>query len=271
MSVITYDREESVLRGQVPLLKFKEYLGTLKLDEVTDIDFSNNGYCTDSVIKVILDYKKDTILGNLKSVNLTGCKLVTDHGIRWLAQIIAGAPVISVNLNSCNKVTDDGLFFVNESLGNSTEKTSFPKISVQDTSVKYASSIKGKILAGHPVFPIVGDVVNHKTGNVLVVPHPSVKQSLGSCLSGGSGSTGEGPHHYPQVKFEDDWKLNVNEVSMNNPLFDVLARSNPPQVVLPFDASATPKEISAHIRDAITRISMREKWKSRNGKPQERK
>lgn len=263
MSVITYDREESVLRGQVPLLKFKEYLGTLKLDEVTDIDFSNNGYCTDSVIKVILDYKKDTILGNLKSVNLTGCKLVTDHGIRWLAQIIAGAPVISVNLNSCNKVTDDGLFFVNESLGNSTEKTSFPKISVQDTSVKYASSIKGKILAGHPVFPIVGDVVNHKTGNVLVVPHPSVKQSLGSCLSGGSGSTGEGPHHYPQVKFEDDWKLNVNEVSMNNPLFDVLARSNPPQVVLPFDASATPKEISAHIRDAITRISMRE-----NGNPE---
>lgn len=59
-------------------------------------------------------------------------------------------------------------------------------------------------------------MVNHKTGNVLVVPHPSVKQSLGSCLSGGSGSTGEGPHHYPQVKFEDDWKLNVNEVSMNN-------------------------------------------------------
>lgn len=41
------------------------------------------------------------------------------------------------------------------------------------------------------------------------------------------------------------------------PLFDVLARSNPPQVVLPFDSSATPKEISAHIRDAITRISMR--------------
>lgn len=63
---------------------------------------------------------------------------------------------LQVNLNSCNKVTDDGLFFVNESLGNSTEKTSFPKISVQDTSVKYASSIKGKILAGHPVFPIVG-------------------------------------------------------------------------------------------------------------------
>lgn len=41
------------------------------------------------------------------------------------------------------------------------------------------------------------------------------------------------------------------------PLFDVLATSNPPQVVLPFDASATPKEISAHIRDAISRISMR--------------
>lgn len=37
---------------------FQEYLGTLKLEEVTDIDFGNNGYCTDSVIKVILDHKK---------------------------------------------------------------------------------------------------------------------------------------------------------------------------------------------------------------------
>lgn len=51
------------------------------------------------------------------------------------------------------------------------------------------------------------------------------------------------------------------------PLFDVLARSNPPQVVLPFDASATPKEISAHIRDAITRISMRVCKKKKNTTP----
>jgi hypothetical protein len=62
----------------------------------------------------------------------------------------------------------------------------------------------------------VVDVVNHKTGNVLIVPHSSVKQSLASALSGGSVTANEGLHHYPLVKFEDEWKLNVNEVNMNN-------------------------------------------------------
>lgn len=30
----------------------------LKLEEVTEIDFTGNGYCTDSVIKVIRDHRK---------------------------------------------------------------------------------------------------------------------------------------------------------------------------------------------------------------------
>ena len=60
------------------------------------------------------------------------------------------------------------------------------------------------------------DFVHSKTGHVLVVPHHSVKQSLASSLSGGKVTSCEGLHHYPLVKFEEDWELNINEVSINN-------------------------------------------------------
>ncbi|XP_062577173.1 uncharacterized protein LOC134239045 [Saccostrea cucullata] len=254
MTEITYDREESVLRGQIPLHKFKENLAELKLDEVTDINFSSNGYCTDAVIKVIRDHTKGTTLKNLKTVNLSGCDLLTDHGMKWLAEVIAGAPVSSINLDSCEKITDVGVSLLNEEL-----KEGLCRISVRDISLRYITTLKRKIIVGTPVFPHIGDTSDNKTGNVLIVPHPSVKQSLASSLSGGSVTASEGLHHYPQVKFEDDWKLNINEVSINNPLFDVLASSNPVQVIIPFDASAVPKEVSSHVKDTITRISMREK------------
>nr|XP_022323918.1 uncharacterized protein LOC111124909 isoform X4 [Crassostrea virginica] len=257
MSKITYDREESILRGQVPLHKFKEKLQELQLDQVEEIDFSDNGYCTDSVIKVILDHKKEKVLQKLSSVNFSGCNLLTDHGMKWLAEVIDGAPLLSINLDSCKKVTDDGLFLLSHKIG--VDKDFMVKISVRNTAVRYTRSLKAKVLVGNPIFSGIGDFVHSKTGHVLVVPHHSVKQSLASSLSGGKVTSCEGLHHYPLVKFEEDWELNINEVSINNPMFDVLARSNPVQVVIPFDASATPTEVTSHVKDTITRIAMRER------------
>ncbi|CAG2234887.1 LRRK2 [Mytilus edulis] len=64
---LSYDQEDALVRGQIPLYEFKEVLKAQDESKITTIDFSRNGYCNDAVLKLIATEKKLTEHYNLRS------------------------------------------------------------------------------------------------------------------------------------------------------------------------------------------------------------
>ncbi|XP_061180809.1 uncharacterized protein LOC133189455 [Saccostrea echinata] len=253
MKTLTFDKEESFLRGHIPLQKFKKQIETLKWESLEEIDFSGNGYCTDAVINIIRLVKKG-ILSCLQRVDLQGCQILTDVGVKWLSEILESANKLTqVNLDGCCLVSDVGLAHL---LGVLPEKC---HVSVIGTAVCCLTSARDKHVrtGGGSTLPPSEETTDFKQGGILVVPHISIKSSIAHILNGNMDVPQTGLHHVTTY-FKDGWSMNINEVTLLHPFFDVLVRSNPIQVVIPFDSSADLNDVSKHVNDVVSKVIMKE-------------
>uniref|UniRef100_K1PTH6 non-specific serine/threonine protein kinase n=1 Tax=Magallana gigas TaxID=29159 RepID=K1PTH6_MAGGI len=248
MATLTFDKEESFLRGHIPLQKFKKQIELLKWESVEVIDFAGNGYCTDQVIYTIRTAKRGAF-SSLQRINLRGCQLLSDVGLSWLSDIIVGASkLVNVNLDGCCLVSDVGFARLLSVLPADCH------LSVIGTAVCRLSAARDKKVrtGAGSAFPLDEGISDFKQGGVLVVPHSSVKSSIAHALGDKAGVSLTSLHHMT-LGLKDGWTINLNEADINNPLLDILVGSKPVQVLIPFDGSADINDVYKHVTEVVSR------------------
>eukprot|EP00105_Crassostrea_gigas_P044576 XP_019928724.1 PREDICTED: uncharacterized protein LOC105342841 [Crassostrea gigas] len=253
MATLTFDKEESFLRGHIPLQKFKKQIELLKWESVEVIDFAGNGYCTDQVIYTIRTAKRGAF-SSLQRINLRGCQLLSDVGLSWLSDIIVGASkLVNVNLDGCCLVSDVGFARLLSVLPADCH------LSVIGTAVCRLSAARDKKVrtGAGSAFPLDEGISDFKQGGVLVVPHSSVKSSIAHALGDKAGVSLTSLHHMT-LGLKDGWTINLNEADINNPLLDILVGSKPVQVLIPFDGSADINDVYKHVTEVVSRVILKE-------------
>ncbi|XP_033744231.1 uncharacterized protein LOC117330122 [Pecten maximus] len=261
-TVVTYDKETAKLRNVIPLNILQDQVSCLSLDNVTQIDFGLNGYCTDAVLWTLRQSIKAPVK-NISDVDLSGCPLLTDRGIKWLVDILKQhsiATLNKINVSGCSLLTDHALALLCEI----TPETC--TIDASGTNVQYLKQIKGKVVKTDAC-PIIetqqGSMKEYERGHVMVVPQPCIRTSVATYIKSQSTVNREPVHHTKSCKMG---RLDValTEMTPDNPLFDVMVGKNPVQVIIPYDSTAEVKDIKNHVMDTISRVVCKEsinpKW-----------
>ncbi|XP_021366171.1 uncharacterized protein LOC110458668 [Mizuhopecten yessoensis] len=255
-SILTYDKETSRLRSVIPLDKLQNEVTSMINEKVTLVDFRLNGYCTDAVLWTLLQSIK-TPLDNLTGVDLNGCALITDQGIKWLVDILkrsSNMTLTQVNVSGCSLLTDNALALLCE------VSPEICTIDASGTNVRYLRNVSKRTVKTDacPLIDInEGKMMVYERGHVMVVPQPCIRTSVAAYIKSQSSVNREPVHHTKQCKMG---KLDValTEMTLDNPLFDVMIGKNPVQVIIPYDATAEVKDIKSHVMDTISRVVCKE-------------
>ncbi|CAC5381877.1 LRRK2 [Mytilus coruscus] len=245
---LSYDQEDALVRGQIPLYEFKEVLKKQDESKITTIDFSRNGYCNDAVLKLIAAEKKKPY-ENLKTVNLVGCILVTNAGIKWLSDLVTGVTSLKeIRLDGCTNLSDDELSLLLKNIGAECE------VYMRGTSVTYLFSPENRKVnvTGCPTLCGLKTLEELKVGHAIVIPHESVEHSFVEFVKTKKPVKRLPFHHETDVEI-NDWLMSLTEMSLEHPLLDCMINNHQTQIVIPFGESAVIKEIKKHVTDTIAR------------------
>ncbi|XP_052093537.1 uncharacterized protein LOC127729717 [Mytilus californianus] len=247
--VLTFDPEESLLRGQIPLKEFGDILKNQDETKVIKISFSRNGYCNDAVLKLIQSYKKKDY-ENLSEVKLDGCFLITNAGIKWLSDVIQGAKNLKkITLDGCTDLTDNELYLIARTMGPVCE------IDMRGTSLRYITDIeRNRVkITGCPVLS-TDSIVDMKDSHAVIVPHDSIENSLAYLIMEKKTLKRQTFHHLTDFKTDGNWNFTLTELSLTQPLFDVVVSRNLSQVIIPFNGAADTQDVKKHVTDTVLKI-----------------
>ncbi|KAK3588393.1 hypothetical protein CHS0354_028970 [Potamilus streckersoni] len=249
---ITFDNEESLLRGCVRLDKIQSLIKEKK--KIKAIQFVGNGYCTDAVLYLLRNAPQGQF-EELTEVNLLGCSLITDAGIKALSPILkASKKIEKVILDGCEQLTDNALALLHEVLPFGC------KLSMKGTSVGYLHDVRimNQTTEGCPILLTDSGVnVGQKNGSVLIVPHKNLTVSTADFLTDGKRMERRGWVQRSNWEVED-WNFTLSEVSTESCLFEHLIKKPLTQVVIPFDAGSALQDIKQHVIQTITKIVAKE-------------
>ncbi|XP_052813517.1 uncharacterized protein LOC128240741 isoform X2 [Mya arenaria] len=256
MSTYT-DREETLLRGYIPL--DGEYLNKLNNDEeVTEINFAGNGYLNDGILHMLKRKlaEKPERCKNLKKINLVGCNLITDYGIRCLEKILReSSQLVEVNLDGCERLTDNTAAMLIDI--HMTQPTMIGHMCGTDINYLASSSVHLKA-QGRPSIGSTAKDDSSLLGHVLVVPDPNLKESFAEFLDSSTTVERKGfTVHRTSLKV-DNWTLAVTETTNASRLFEPIISHGLSQVIIPFNASSEPKEIKHHVMMTISQVVAKE-------------
>ncbi|KAL5012139.1 hypothetical protein ScPMuIL_010690 [Solemya velum] len=250
MVKLDFDKDEALLRGYIPLHKFKKSLDDAENFGVHKITFAGNGYCTDAVLQLLAHLPVACFI-NLEEVDLSGCSMVTDTGIYWLTQVTQHALNLkSLAVNGCTKLTDASLALLHNNVPVGCNLTA------KSTSIRYIShGLRSTVdTTGCPVLSNQpGDIVESKTGHVLVVTQASVTNSVTEYFTS-KNIVDRKSFHQKSGWSQQEWEFTVSELTTDNLLFDQLVTNNCTQVIIAFDAASETREIKEHIINTISRV-----------------
>ncbi|KAL4230338.1 hypothetical protein ACF0H5_010721 [Mactra antiquata] len=258
---LTADQQECVLRGYIPLEDF--ILKTLQSDtDITEVNFSGNGYVTDTILHLLYEHSKTGKLKNLRNVNLVGCNLVTDYGIRALVKCMKESSQLAsakIVLEGCHKLTDSTFGMVKEL----HDQSSAFQCSMVGSALYYqggSDTTTGINTTGCSLINSF-DATDVNEGHVLIVPHEKSTTSVGEYLCTGKRNEWQTGYHKTDLDI-CNWKISLTEVHQSSCLLDNLLAIEHSQVMIPFDANLEPKDIQKHVVTTISRVVAKEPiWK----------
>ncbi|XP_071152762.1 uncharacterized protein [Mytilus edulis] len=247
--VLTFDPEESLLRGQIPLKEFRDILKNHDETKINKISFSRNGYCNDAVLKLIQSYKKKDY-ENLLEVKLDGCFLITNAGIKWLSDVIQGAKNLKkITLDGCKDLTDNELYLIAKTMG------PFCEINMRGTSLRYITDIeRNRVNCLGCTILGTDSIVDMKDSHAVIVPHDSMENSLAHLIMEKKTVKRQTFHHMTDFKTDGNWNFTLTELSLTQPLFDVVVSRNLSQVIIPFNGAADIQDVKKHVTDTVLKI-----------------
>ncbi|XP_071151804.1 uncharacterized protein [Mytilus edulis] len=158
-----------------------------------------------------LQQKKETIC-ELEDCEFSGCILVTNAGIKWLTDIVAGVKTLTeIRLDGCTNLSDDELSLLLKNIGAQCE------VYMRGTSVTYMASPEGRrvTVTGCPIISAVKKTEELKVGHAIVIPHESVEHSFVEFVKTKKPVKRLPFHHETDVEV-NDWLMSFTEMSLEH-------------------------------------------------------